>query len=88
MEIERNNSSSNVNNFLDCGENIKVETLKEEINEEESVVDLSNMDYYTVNNVKQEIKEEVNESDEEQGSNLDHDNLVDCSQYVQVQMNL
>ena len=26
-----------VNNFVDCGENIKLENIKEEINEEESV---------------------------------------------------
>ena len=41
--------------------------------------------------VKQEIKEEVKDSDEEQGiedSNVDTDNLVDGSKYVQVQMNL
>ena len=30
-------SSFDLNNFVDCGEKIKVETIKEEINEEESV---------------------------------------------------
>ena len=30
---------SNSNNFVDCGENIKVETIKEEVNDEESVDD-------------------------------------------------
>jgi KRAB domain-containing zinc finger protein len=49
-------------------------------------------DHHPINHVavKQEIKEEVVESDEGQGvdnSNLDTDNLVDCSQYLQVQMN-
>jgi hypothetical protein len=42
--------------------------------------------YSTETDIKEEIKEEV---DEEQGfddSNLDTDNLVYCSQYVQVQM--
>ena len=32
-------SSTNPTNFVDCGENIKVESIKEEINEEESVED-------------------------------------------------
>ena len=54
------------------------------------VVDPSLIDYCTF--VKQEIKEEVlTEMDEEEGVddfNLDTDNLVDCSGYVQVQMNL
>ena len=92
MEIRNENSSSNVNIFVDCSETIKVEDIKKEIKEEESDVKLSSsVDYYTENNVKEEIKEEVNESDEGQGvedSNLDTDNLVDCSEYVSVQMNL
>ena len=49
------------------------------------------MSYYNESVVKEEIKEEVKDLDEEQGfddSNLDTDNLVYCSQYVQVQMNL
>ena len=33
------NSSSNPNTFVDCSETIKVETVKEEINDEESVED-------------------------------------------------
>ena len=48
------------------------------------------MNDYTESVVKEEIKEEVMESDEGQGvedSNLDDDNPVDCSQYVQVQTN-
>ena len=48
------------------------------------------MNYYTESVVKEEIKQEVIESDEEQGVedfNLDDDNPVDCSQYVQVQIN-
>ena len=48
--------------------------------------------YSSETDIKEEIKEEVDEeSDEGQGvddSNLDTDNLVDCSEYVQVQMNL
>ena len=85
-------SSSNINNFVVCSETIKVEDIREEIKEEEYVVDpYPSVDYYTINNVKEEIKEELNESDEKQGvvySNLDTYNIVDCSEYVQVQMNL
>ena len=53
------------------------------------VVDPSLIDYYS--DVKQEIKEEVLTEMYEEGvedSKLDTDNLVDCSEYVQVQMNL
>ena len=49
------------------------------------------MNYYTESGVKEDIKEEVIESDEGQGvedSNLGTDNPVDCSEYVQVQMHL
>ena len=49
------------------------------------------MNDYTESGVKEEIKEEAIESDEGQGvedSNLDTDNPVDCSEYVQVLMNL
>ena len=41
-DIERRTDSSSLispNNFVDCGEPIKVEYIKEEINEEESVED-------------------------------------------------
>ena len=46
---------------------------------------------YTDRSVKAEIKEEVKEWDEGQcveDSNLDTDNIVDCGQYVQVEMNM
>ena len=90
-KIESRNKDSfyNIKNFVDCDKSIKEENIKEEIKEEESVVDLSPIDYYTLSKVKEEIKEEVNESDEDQGvydSNHDTDNLIDCSEYVQVQM--
>ena len=70
--------------FVDCGESIKEEDIKEEIKEEESVDGPSSISYSTETDINEEIKEEV---DEEQGvddSNLDSDNLVDCSEYVQV----
>ena len=38
-ESQNLNSSSTQTNFVDCGESIKVEDIKEEINEEESVDD-------------------------------------------------
>ena len=56
---------------------------------EKSVVGPSLIDYYS--DVKQEIKEEVLTEMYEEGvedSKLDTDNLVDCSEYVKVQMNL
>ena len=49
------------------------------------------MRFSSESGVKQEIKEEVKEVDEGPGvqdSNLDIDNLVDFSKYVQVHMNL
>ena len=67
------------------------EDIKEEINEEESVDDPSSISYPTESDIKLEIKEEVKELDEGQGvedSNLYIENLIDCSAYVQVQMNL
>ena len=74
--------------FVDCGQSSKFEDVKEEI-KEESVEDPFPIHYYTESVVKQEIKEEVEESDEDDSvsdSNLDTDQPVDCSQYVQVQM--
>ena len=67
-----------------------LDNMKEEIKEEESV-DNALSSYITDSSIKEEIKEEVEESDQEESvddSNLDTDNLVDSSEYVQVQMNL
>jgi hypothetical protein len=83
------NHSHEYPSFVDCGESIKEEDKKEKI--KENVYDPSSMSYSTKTYIKEEIKEEVNESDEGQDvddSNLDTDNLVDCREYVQVQMNL
>ena len=93
MEDRSNDSSSNINIFVDCGENFKLQDIKEEIKKEESVVDQSFIDYNTIfiGNIKQQIKEEVNELDEEQvvkDSSLASDHFVDYNKYVQVQMNL
>ena len=44
------------------------------------------VNYNTNSSIKQEVKEEVKELDEGEGVN--DSNLVDYSQYVQVQMNL
>ena len=83
------NHSHEYPSFVDCGESIKEEDKKEKIKENVDVP--SSISYSTETYIKQEIKEEVKEVDEGQGfddSNLDTDNLVDCSEYVQVQMNL
>ena len=81
-----------------CGEKFTeriVLMMHKDINHSQNISqiyeDPSPMNYYTESGVKEEIKEEVMESDEGQGvedDNLDTDNSVDCSQYVQVQMNL
>jgi hypothetical protein len=87
MHKDINHSQQNPS-FVDCGESIKEEDKTEKI--KENVDDPSSINYSTETYIKQEIKEEVTDSDEEQGfddSNLDTDNLVDCSEYVQVQMN-
>ena len=47
--------------FIDCGESIKLEEIKEEIKEEESVHDPSFQIYSTENYIKQEIKQELDE---------------------------
>ena len=64
-------------------EDIKKET------EEEEIVNNPSTSYSTESYLKQEIKEEVKELDDgAEDSNLDTGNLVDCSQYAQVEMNL
>ena len=73
--------------FVDWDKFIKEEDIKEE----ESVDDSLFVSFSTESGVKQEIKEDVTDLDEGQGaedSNLETDNLVDCSEYVQVQMKL
>ena len=72
---------------MDCSESIIEEDIKEEIKEEESVDDPSSINYSTETYIKQEIKEEMDLEQGVEDSNLDTDNLVDCSEYVQVQMN-
>ena len=74
--------------FVDWDESIKEEDIKEEIKEEENVDDPSSVSYSIETYIKEEIKEEVDEEQGVEDSNLDTDNLVDCSEYVQVQMNL
>ena len=77
--------------FTQCGNFMELKEMKEEINEEKMVKDPIPVDNYSEVFVKEEIKEEVKESDEEQGvedSNLNSDNIVDFSEFVQVQMNL
>ena len=84
-----------VDNYLSIHQEAEISNvcgdIKEEIKEEENVDDSLTFNHFTESVVKQEIKEEGNVLDEGQGvedSNLDTDHPVDCSQYVQVQMNL
>jgi hypothetical protein len=52
------------NTFVDCGETIKIEDIKEEINEEESVEDPLSIHHKTKkSNICKDIKEEVKEEE-------------------------
>ena len=87
MEGRSKDSSLNINNFVDSVENFKLKDIKDEIKEEESVVVPSHIEYYTANNVKQEIKEEVKERDEEQVARIPITLLIVVDMFtVQVQM--
>ena len=81
------NHSQQIPSFVDCGKSIKQEDIKEEIEEEENVDYPSSLSISTETDINQEIKEEICEEQGLDDSNLDNDNLVDCSEYVQVQMN-
>ena len=49
---------------MDCGENIKLEDIKGELNEEESVEDPLSIHQETENNnICEDIKEEINEEE-------------------------
>ena len=88
MESKKSDIPLTQSSFVDCDESMKEEDIKEEINEEESKDDPSYLIYSTENYIKKEIKQEVDEGQGVEDSNLDTDNLVDCSEFVQVQMNL
>jgi hypothetical protein len=88
MKSRNTNISLTHSSFVDCGESIKEEDIKEEIKEEESDDDPSSTSFSTESSLKQEIKDEMDEEQGVDGSNLDNDNLVDFSEYVQLQMNL
>ena len=80
------NHSHEYPSFVDCGKSIKEEDKKEK--KKENVDVPSSISYSTETYIKQEIKEEVDNEQVFDASNLDTDNLVDCSEYVQVQMDL
>ena len=82
------NHSQQIPRFGDRDESMKEEDIKEEIKEEENVDYPSSISCSTETYIKKEIKEEVDKEQGFEDSNLDTDNLVDCSEYVQVQMNL
>jgi hypothetical protein len=61
---ENKDSSSIVNNYVECVESIKIEDIKEEMNEEESVDDPLTIHQKTENsNICEDIKEEVKEEE-------------------------
>ena len=60
MKSKNTNIPITQSSFVDCGETIKEEDIKVEIKEEENVIDLSpSVDYYTVGDVKEEIKKSL-----------------------------
>ena len=63
MECKNTSTLSTQDTFIDCGEAIKVEDIKEEINEEESVDDSLSIQGETTkdesDNIVTEVKEEV-----------------------------
>ena len=70
-------------------ESIKLEYIKGEKEEEEFVVDhTTTPNNYSESGIKHELKEEVNEGQGVEDSNLDTGHLLDCSQYIQIEMNL
>ena len=76
------NHSQHIPSFVDWDKSIKEGDIKGEIKEEENVDDSSSIIYSTETYIKEEIKEEVDEGQGFDDSNLDTDNLVDCSEYV------
>ena len=83
--IKSKNTNIQITQFS-FDETIKKEDIKEEVKEEDSVDDPSSMSYSCETYTNQEIKEEFRELNGEQSvedSNLDTDNLVGCSEYVQ-----
>jgi hypothetical protein len=67
MKSRNINISPNQSNFIDCGETVKVEDIKEEMNEEESVDDPLSIQGQINSNVSEnivtEVKEELNSDD-------------------------
>ena len=69
-------SSTNINNFVDCGETIKNETIKEEIDEEQSSVEdplcfLQNKNYVNFNPIDISVK------DSDQNNSYEVNNILD-----------
>ena len=89
-EIKEEESVDDPSSLIYSTESYIKEEIKEEVDEGQSVDDPIPMAYSTEGSVMQGIEEEVKEPNGEhsvENSNLDTDNLVDCSEYVQVQMN-
>ena len=81
-------SSSNLSSYVDCGEDIKIETIKEEMNEEESVEDPLSIHDESVNSEDVEYlvdnhEEELNEGDAG-NDNIEEENIVNENNDVNV----
>ena len=63
MKSKNIDISPTQSNFIDCGETVKVEDIKEEINEEESVDDPLSIQEQTNSDVSENIVTEVKEDD-------------------------
>ena len=87
MENKIKDSFTHINSSVHCSEANDIETIKEEIKEEDSF-DIPSLIYSNESYVEINIKEEADEGQGGEDSNLDTNNPVDCSQYVQIQMNL
>ena len=61
MKSKNINISPTQSNFIDCGETVKVEDIKEEMNEEESVDDPLSIEGQTNSDVSENIVTEVKE---------------------------
>ena len=86
-EIQNIDISGTQASSVDCGETIMLEDIKEEIAEEDSFTDYPFIvNYHSECGVKGEVQEDFEEGDEGQGA--EDSNLIDCSEYVQAQMNL
>ena len=87
MKSKNKNISPTQSSFVDCGESIKIEDIKEEMNEEESVEDPLSIHQETENsNICEDIKEKVKEEESVEVLSFNYQELgnisLDCSLYL------